>query len=159
MRGNFDEEYIAGLINNEFGYPSKLITKYLAESCENMQVVNDEIFELINNIRKNGIECVIATDNMDTFMKYTKRSLKLDNYFDDFLVSFESKVLKFDVEDDSIPFFDNYLKKKKLSYKDVLLIDDCADKSGTYEKLGFDILQISDPNDFLEKLRNLAVSL
>ncbi len=159
MRGDFDENYIAESISNKFGYSNRLVTKYLAESCENMQVVNEEIFELIMGIRKKGIECVISTDNMDTFMKYTKPGLKLEKYFDDFLVLFENKVLKFDVNNDSIPFFDNYLKKKKLSYKDVLLIDDCIDKSGKYEKLGFDILQISNSDDFLGKLRKLAVSL
>lgn len=156
MRAKFDEKYVAKLISKEFGYSENLILKDLAESCRNMQLVSDEVYELIGRIRNNGTRCVIATDNMDTFLKYTKPALKLENYFDDFLISFEKKLLKFDVEENSIPFFDDYLKNNRLTYADVLLIDDRVDKSGTYTKLGFRILQITNSDDFLEKLRRLA---
>lgn len=157
MRAKFDERYVAKLISEEFGYPDNLILKDLAESCQKMQLVSDEVYDLVAQIRKRGTQCVIATDNMDTFLKYTKPALKLENYFDDFLVSFEQKILKFDVKNNSIPFFDDYLKKHKLSYEDVLLIDDCIDKSGTYARLGFRVLQVFSPDDFLEKLRKCVI--
>ncbi len=156
MMAKIDEAYIANLISNKFGYSKDIVLSDLAESCQNMQLVNDEVLMLISNLRNKGTKCVISTDNTDTFMKYTKPAMKLDNYFDDFIVSFDIKKLKFDIEDNRIPFFDDYLKNNQLSYNDVLLIDDCIDKSGTYSKLGFDILQIFSPNDFLEKLRELA---
>lgn len=156
MRAKFDEKYVAKLIFKELGYSEKLILKDLAESCQNMQLVSDEAYDLVTQIRKQGTKCVIATDNMDTFLKYTKPALRLEDYFDDFLVSFENEILKFDVVGDSIPFFDDYLKRNKLTYGDVLLIDDCIDKSGTYDKLGFKVLQIFNQDDFLERLRRLA---
>lgn len=155
MRGNFDEVYIAGLIAEKFGYPNDIVLEDLAESCKNMQLVSEEIVELINRARDYGVKCVIATDNMDTFMKYTVPGMKLNNYFDDILVSFDKKVLKFDVGENSIPFFDDYLKNNRLSYNDVVLIDDCIDKSGVYKKLGFDIIQIASTDDFILKLRKI----
>jgi FMN phosphatase YigB (HAD superfamily) len=160
MRSEIDKDYITQLIADEYGYSKSDVMSDLAESCEKMKFVDEQVLDLINQIRKNGVECVIATDNMDTFMEYTKPALELDTYFDDFLVSFDKKVLKFDIENEnSIPFFDSYLKEKKLSYKDVLLIDDCIDDGGTYEKLGFDILQISSSDDFLKKLKKLQKQL
>lgn len=160
MRAEIDKEYIAQLVSDEYGYTKNDIILDLAESCKKMEFVDEQILKLINQIRKKGIECSIATDNMDTFMEYTKPALELDKYFDDFLVSFDKKVLKFDVKNKkSIPFFDEYLKDKELSYEDVLLIDDCIDDSGTYEKLGFDILQISSSDDFLKKLKKLQNQL
>jgi len=156
MRAKFDEKYIAELIYKRFGYSKEVVLADLAESCEDMQLVSSEILGLINNLKKKGTNCVIATDNMDTFLKYTIPALKLDSHFDDFLVSFEKRMLKFDVGENSIPFFDDYLKSHELSYGDVLLIDDCVDKSGVYAKLGLDILQIADSEDFIGKLRTLA---
>ena len=156
MRAKFNEEYIADLIFERYGYLQDVVIGDLAESCKNMQLVSDEIFGLINKIREKGIKCVIATDNMDTFIKYTKPAMKLECFFDDFLVSFDEKVLKFDVDNDSIPFFTDYLERNQLSYRDVLLVDDCIDKSGTYSRLGFDILQVLSPDDFLVKLRKMA---
>lgn len=103
MRADINEDYIANLISDKFGYSKSVILKDLAESCENMELVSGEVLGLIDEIRKKGIECVIATDNMDTFMKYTKPAMKLEKYFDDFLVSFDKKILKFDVKENSIP--------------------------------------------------------
>jgi FMN phosphatase YigB (HAD superfamily) len=156
MRGKLDKEYIASLISKEFGYSKNSIIDDLKISCKNMHFIDNSILKLINKIRRKGINCVIATDNMDTFMEYTKPALKLDNYFDDFLVSFNEKCLKFDTKDNSIPFFERYLNKKKLAYEDVILFDDCNDNSGTYKKLGFTILQISTFADLLKNLEKLA---
>jgi FMN phosphatase YigB (HAD superfamily) len=155
MLAKIDEKYIAKIISERFGYSKETVLKDLAESCEKMKIVNEEVLEIIAKLRKKGIKCVIATDNMDTFLKYTRPAMNLDKHFDDFLVSFDQKILKFDVRNNSVPFFDDYLKNNNLLYQDVLLIDDCIDKSGTYEKLGFEILQIFSPEDFVNKLKTL----
>ena len=156
MKGEFGEGYVTELISERFGYSKNTVLEDLAESCRNMKLASGEILELVGRIRSKGIGCVIATDNMDTFMKHTKPAMRLEDHFDDFLVSFDRKVLKFDTGNNSIPFFDDYLSGKKLSHRDVLLIDDRIDKSGTYDRLGFDIFQISDASDLVEKLKELA---
>lgn len=156
MKGLIDSEGIVEKISACHRYPADTLLEDLAESCRSMKLVSDEVLPLVQKIRKNGTKCVIATDNMDTFTRYTVPALKLAEYFDDILVSFGKGLFKFDVKDDAIPFFDGYLMENNLNYKDVVLIDDCIDKSGTYEKQGFDILQVFSPDDFVGKLRQLA---
>ena len=156
MKGLVDAEGIVEKISARHHYPVDTLLADLAESCRSMELVSDEVLPLLQKLRKNGTKCVIATDNMDTFMRYTVPALSLTEYFDDILVSFDKGIFKFDVQDGTIPFFDEYLKKNSLEYKDVVLIDDCIDKSGTYEKRGFDILQVFNPDDFVNKLKQLV---
>lgn len=157
MKGLIDSEGIVEKISACHRYPADTLLEDLAESCRNMKLVSDEVLPLIQKLRRNGTKCVIATDNMDTFMRYTVPALELEKYFDDVLVSFDKGIFKFDVQDGVVPFFDGYLEENNLSCQDVALIDDCIDKSGTYEKRGFDILQIFSPDDFVGKLKQLVL--
>jgi len=156
MTGHIDMEFVAKSISQEFGYSKDLVLSDLIESSKGMKLVDRRIIKMINTIRERGTKCVIATDNMDTFIKYTRPSLCLDKYFDDFLVSYNMGIMKFNVTDSQIPFFDDYLQQEKVKYEDVLLIDDSCDTSGVYNKLGFDILQILNSADFVEKLTKIA---
>lgn len=158
MRGAVNEDQILNLISKTFGYPKEPLREDLAESCQAMTLLSDEILPLIVRIRKKGIQCVIATDNMDVFRKYVVPALKLDEHFNETLVSYTQKALKFDTSEDgtSIPFFHNYLKKNGLIYTDVLLLDDRVDTSGLYKKLGFDTFQVEGIDELLEKLRALS---
>lgn len=156
MKGLIDARQIVGKISLRYGYSADILLEDLAESCRNMQFVSDEVLPLIQKLRENGVRCVIATDNMDTFMKYTVPGMKLEQYFDGFLSSFDLRRFKYDTEAESIPFFDDYLRQHSLLYDDVVLIDDSPDTSGAYERLGFDILQITDTDDFVSKLECLA---
>ena len=155
MKGLIDAEGIVEKISAQYEYPVDILLEDLAESCRSMNLVSDEILPLVQMLRESGTKCVIATDNMDTFMRYTVPALELEKYFDDILVSFDKGLFKFDVKDGVTPFFDGYLTENNLSYRDVALIDDCFDKSGTYERRGFDILQVFSPDDFVEKLKQL----
>lgn len=83
---------------------------------------------------------MIATDNMDTFERFTIPAMKLNELFDDFLISHSLKVLKEDIQENSISFFDEYLNKNKLTYQETVLLDDCIEKTGTYDKLGLNII-------------------
>lgn len=118
-----------------------------------MNFVSEEIVHLIRKVRTTGIRCVIATDNMDTFREYTIPRMNLDALFDDFLISCELGVLKFETDKirKRIPFFDNYLTENNLRYSDVLLFDDCVD-DGFYQDMGFQIFQVSRPHDLITYL-------
>lgn len=158
MRGEVNEDQILDLVSKKFDYPKEVLREDLAESCKTMTLLSDEILPLVTKIRKKGIQCVIATDNMDIFRKYVVSALKLDEYFNETLVSCDQKALKFDTSEDmtSIPFFRNYLKKNGLAYTDALLLDDRVDTSGLYKKLGFDTFKVEEIDGFLEKLRVLS---
>lgn len=156
MRGEMNDREIVNHISFQFNYSPEALLDELATSCRNMKFVSDEVIALIDKLRKKGTRCVIATDNMDTFRKYTIPALELEKYFDDILVSFDNGIFKFDTQDTKIPFFDGYLKEHNLRYEDVVLIDDCVDASGVYNKLNFDILQVFNSDDFIFKLKHLA---
>jgi FMN phosphatase YigB (HAD superfamily) len=158
MKGEIDEDEIVQIVSDKFGYSMEVLRADLAESCRAMILLSDEILPLIDMLQKRGIKCVIATDNMDIFKKYVVPALKLDEYFDDVLVSFDQKALKFDVPENgnSIPFFHEYLQRNGFSYSDALLIDDHVDTSGAYSKIGFDTFQVENIEGLLGKLKELT---
>lgn len=157
MRGKVSAEEVSAMLADHFGYSREIIFQDLKESCESMRLVSDDVLPLVQKLRKSGMKCVIATDNMDTFTRFTVPALRLSEHFDGVLNSFDIGSLKFDTNDGTIPFFDAYLEENSLNVKDVVLIDDCTDKSGAYKRRGFDIVQISSPDDFVEKLRQLIL--
>lgn len=136
---------------------TKIIDSDLEESCRKMRFVSEEITELLEKLRRMGKKCVIATDNMDTFIKYTKPSMELEKYFDDFLVSSELNTFKFDIiesPEGCLPFFDRYLKAQKVKYDEVVLIDDCVDNTGTFKSLGFETFQVKNTKHFINVLQS-----
>ena len=158
MLGDVVSEDIAGLLNESVGLTKEDIISDLAHSCENMSYAFEDLLNTIQNIRKRGVKCVIATDNMDTFRRWTIPGMKLEEYFDDFLISNELKIMKFDIDEKNgvIPFFDLYLRENNLNYSDVVLVDDCID-DGFYAKKGFDILQIDSPDSLKKVLASIYV--
>ena len=85
MRGKVDAEDITALLSDRFGYSRETIFQDLKESCEAMRLVSDEVFPLVRKLRNNGTKCVIATDNMDTFTRFTVPALRLSEHFDGIL--------------------------------------------------------------------------
>lgn len=156
MRGEHTSEDVAKILSEDSGVDQEIILKELAESCKQMKYVADEIPELINKIKAKGIKAVIATDNMDTFERFTIPAMKLEELFDDFLISHSLRLLKGDLQENSIPFFDEYLNKHNLTYRDTVLLDDCIDETGTYDKLGLKIIQITSPEKLINVLKEYA---
>lgn len=157
MRGTIQTDEIIEAISRATGITQRFLLDELVESCTKMEFVFPDLPELILRIRETGTRCVIATDNMDTFRRYTIQSMQMQDIFDGFLLSNELGVLKFDKNpgEGGVPFFDRYLQEHDLKYKDVVLIDDCID-DGTYERKGFRILQVTSPQSFREYLEWLA---
>jgi len=155
MRGEYSSEDICKLISKQSGIDTKIVFEELKNSCENLQFIDNRVFEIIKNIRNKGINVSIATDNMDTFSRFTVPALGLDKLFDDILISSDLKHLKGDFDGNRILFFENYLKEHKLKFSDAVLIDDCIDKTGIYDKLGFKIMQVTSERSLYEILFNL----
>lgn len=86
MKGLIDARGIVGKISSQYGYSTDILLEDLAESCRNMEFVSDEVLPLIQKLRENGVQCVIATDNMDTFMEYTVPGMELERYFQRILI-------------------------------------------------------------------------
>jgi len=156
MRGEYTSKEITDIISTDVGLSSEILHDELSTSCRQQSFVDFNIPDLINKIQKKDIFVVIATDNMDTFRKCTVPSMNLENIFDDILISHELGLLKEDHDEKSIPFFDEYLSKHDLDYSDAVLLDDCTDDTGVYDKLGLNIIQITGPEILLNSLKKYA---
>lgn len=156
MRGGYSANDILNLVSSSTDIPFDLLETELKLSCENMRIVPGGVLSLIQELRALGVRCVIASDNMDMFRAFTIPSLKLDEYFDDFLLSNERGLLKFDVDREHrvIPFFDEYLQSNQLTYSDVLLFDDHVG-DGYFAEVGFPIFQIKHEGELAEHLMGL----
>lgn len=151
MRGDFSVNEIVGLIATDVGLSADTLYEELQSSCQNMSYVSDEIPDLIQGIKRLGIKAVIATDNMDTFSRFTVPGLMLDQLFDDILNSFDIGFLKSDFDENYRPmFFAKYMSQNNLHYEDVVLLDDSRDRTGNYERLGFHIEEIESSVDLIQ---------
>ncbi len=157
MLGKHTTEDVCKFISLHVKLPSKIIQNELIMSCQMMHFVDKQIPKLVAKIRRKGIRVVIATDNMDTFRRFTLPALHLDKCFDDFLISSELGVFKYTFVDDKIPFFDPYLQEHNVTYADVVLLDDSLDKTGTYKRKGFHVRQVKDKDNLIEYLNEYAI--
>ncbi|MBI2103501.1 hypothetical protein HYT59_00685 [Candidatus Woesebacteria bacterium] len=157
MRGDYSSEDISKMIGTSIGLSYEIILNELAESCRNMKFVSAEIPGLIKAIKRKGIKAIIATDNMDTFRKFTMDGMRLNEIFDDYLISCELGKLKGDFgEKGQLLFFEDFMKANKLVYEETILLDDCLDDAGTMDKAGLKIIQITSPEVLVNVLNDYA---
>lgn len=159
MLGTESVDNIIDKMSQAIAVDKGLILNELIHSCNNMALCSADIEPLVKLLQQHGVLVVIATDNMDTFREYTVPSLRLDELFDDILISSELGKLKDDVlPGDKILFFDEYLMGKGLTYRDSVLLDDSPDSSGKYAKLGFERILIDSPTKLVSTLEDMATA-
>lgn len=157
MRGKFSAEDIVSKMSQDTGIDSSMILSELRRSCEEMCYSIDDLEDVVGQLQASGIKVIIATDNMDTFSRFTVPAMHLDTVFDGILSSYDTGYLKDDDHpDDSILFFDEYLTKHGWSYADVILLDDSPDKSSKYKRLGFERVLIDSPEVLRVELERLV---
>lgn len=153
MRSETNMETVLLSMSNETSISYEYLFNELKQSCENMTICLPDIANIVYSLQAKGIKVVIATDNMDTFRTFTVPALKLDEMFDDILVSNEQGALKDQPEPKGeILFFDEFLDKNKMTYSDAILLDDSLDLSRKYKQLGFDRIRIKSPEDLRSAL-------
>ena len=125
MRGTLNAEMIVEEISKRTGLETNSLLYGLQESCEQMKLLDVTTLELIGKIRRQGTKVVVATDNMDTFTRWTVPALQLHRYFDDILNSHSLKTLKKDKkENGKSTFFEKSFKRYKIHPSQSLLLDD-----------------------------------
>lgn len=156
MKGEFSVEDVISKMSRDTGIDSSILLGELRRSCEEMRYSIDNLEDIIRRIQDKGIHVVIATDNMDTFSRFTVPAMRLDTIFDGIINSYEIGCLKDDDQpENSIQFFDEYLTRHDWRYADAVLLDDSPDKSGKYKRLGFERVLIDSPESFREELERL----
>ncbi|MAG59732.1 hypothetical protein CMO96_03005 [Candidatus Woesebacteria bacterium] len=108
-----------------------------------MKLVSEEIPTLVKKLRGKKVKVVIATDNMDSFTRWTAPALNLKPIFDEILSSHELKVTKsaFGKNGESL-FFKDYFRKNNIKPQETVLIDDGEDKENRLGRLGIDYRRI-----------------
>ncbi len=133
MRGELSAEDVVTLLSKRIGIPEQVLFKGLRESAETLPLIDNAVMDLIKTIREAGIKTAIATDNMDTFLRWTVPALKLDTYFDDILDSHTRNALKADVDERGHSvFFHDYLVAENVRPEDAILFDDATDFADSF---------------------------
>lgn len=142
MRGALNTEAIVEEIARRTGLEAKVLLSGLQESCKQMKLLDSTALDLIVKVRKQGMKVVIATDNMDTFTRWTVPALQLHHYFDDILNSHFLKALKKDKkEDGTSAFFGGYLQKYSIEPGRSVLIDDSS-RNVVVEEFGMGYVKV-----------------
>lgn len=157
MRGKLSTKEVLDRMSQDTGLDRSLLEQELKISCENMRFCIDNLPQIIARIQKLGIKVVIATDNMDTFSRYTVPAMSLKKIFDDIIDSCQIGYLKDDkLPSDQILFFDKYLSDHDWSYRDAILLDNSPDETGKYKRLGFERILIDGPDSLRSELEKIA---
>ncbi|GCE30555.1 hypothetical protein KDA_60390 [Dictyobacter alpinus] len=158
MRGELSsEDVIAFICQQNPTFDPQLLLQELALSCSQMQFVSAEIPAYVHQLQTMGIKVVVATDNMDTFSRWTVPALKLQNIFDDVLNSYKLKGLKMDkTADGKSVFFGDYLQTHQIGYGESVLIDDGDEQYGQIiSSFGIDYRQIEPRVGLVPELQKL----
>ncbi len=125
MRGQFTSEEVLTGVCRGADLDLAFALEELRRSCQQMRLVSDAIPDYIAGLRARGLRVVIATDNMDTFQRWTVPALGLRTLFDDILCSYELRALKEDADQHGqIRFFADYLQAHNIGPGESLLLDD-----------------------------------
>lgn len=145
MRGNINADFILDKASNDTGLDRNFLNKELIKSCEEMDICKDSL-QLIQDIRDKGKKCVLASDNMDVFEKYTIPALNLGEYFDDILLSNKIGYLKSDFIPKASPFFHSYLKNNHTDYNQSCLVDD-SEANSIAKNYGMNFFRVDNDKD------------
>lgn len=125
MRGSVTSEEVIHAMSEKLSLDYDLIWQEFICGCQSMQLFSEEIPSLISQIRAQGVKVVIATNNTDSFSRWTVPSLKLLEIFDAILNSANVRGLKWDVDEKGQSlFFANFLQEQAIHPGESVLIDD-----------------------------------
>lgn len=151
-KGKLNKEDAATKIAHAGIMPYEKVLHTFADCCSNQTLDYPNTLEKIDELRKTGINVVLATDNWDVFTEYTVPSLQLNKHFDDILSSHQIGYLKRDEQKNSIPFFNSYLEKNNISSEQSLLIDDNAINTDTCQRHHMQGIKIQNTKETLNLL-------
>lgn len=149
MRGELSSEDICHQLASTSDVSNDVILGALRHSCESM-IVADGALDKVEELRSLGVKVILATDNMDTFSRWTIPALSLGKKFDGILNSADMGFFKKEKDDTGGSlFFKDYLSTDGLC----ALIDDSPDNA-VVEDFGIKWLAIGDRNimDWLDYL-------
>lgn len=158
--GAIAAEEVVDQVAAELGIDPALALEGLERSCREMQFVSPEILPLVEALRAHGVRVGIATDNMDTFTRWTVPAMGLERWFDPILNSADLAAVKSGPLDAAgrHPFFGDLLDRLEPGTC-VFLVDDSATTGAVVEPLGVTFCHVTPDRDVVAWLRELATEL
>ncbi len=92
MNGVYTSEDINKLLSDSLGINYEFLWNLFVKDCQNMHV-DETVLSRIKELRKD-YKIILITDNMDCFDRFTVPALKLDDYFDAVVNSFNEQTSK-----------------------------------------------------------------
>lgn len=157
MRGTFTaEEMVAPLAERSPLGPDGWMAE-LERSCRDMQLTDPSLGTILARIRAAGVKVVIATDNMDTFNRWTVPALGLREMADDILNSWSLGTLKNDRDAGSrSPFFHPWLERHGIDPTEAVLFDDAGSRT---EEIGIRWISVTREIPLAARLRRLLATV
>ena len=149
MKGVYASEEINELVSKETGLRYEYLWETFVHDCKTMYV-SKEILEKVKLLR-NQFHIVLITGNMDCFTRFTVPSLKLQEYFNVIVNSYEEKQLKTDENGYT------FTKHLKGDIQNAILIEDSEKSCEVFNNLGGKAYQVTDNSGTLKHLYNLII--
>lgn len=155
MRGYVSAERIVREIARHTDLDYQYLMTALEKSCKSMTFIDAQVLDVIREKRERGMKVIIATDNMDTFTRWTVPSLKLNDHFDGILTSAKRSALKSEVSEEGVSlFFHHYLAQNAIKPIESLLIDD-RDWSVMTRRIGMQFMQVTPAFSVIKALQTV----
>jgi FMN phosphatase YigB (HAD superfamily) len=131
MNGIHTSEDINKKLADSLGVEYGFLWDVFVKDCQNMKV-EDGVLEQLKKLR-NRFKIVLITDNMDCFDRFTVPSLKLDEYFDVIVNSFNERLSK---NENDGQLFREVIERVGSNPIDSILMDNSEKSCSVFEKLG-----------------------
>lgn len=160
MKGEYTSEDLLSLVSKETNTDFETLLKEFIIGCERMEYSSPNIPNLIKNLRDKSVVVAVATNNMDSFTRWTVPYMKLNTLFDEILNSFYLKAMKHDLDQSGQPlFFKDFFNKYNIKPTNCIFIDDGEDKMSVISNLGIDYRRVNASNTLEQELQNILASL
>lgn len=156
MKGEYTSEDILTLVSKATNTDYETLLKEFIIGCERMEYSSPNIPALVKKLKDKSVIVSIATNNMDSFTRWTVPYMKLDTLFDEIINSFYLNAMKHDLDNDGKAiFFKNFFNKYQVDPNNCIFIDDGEDKMGVITNLGMDYRRVNSSNTLAQELENI----
>lgn len=140
MRGEMNYKEVHREISDKMNSNPEHLDESLIESLKDWEM-NKKLLDFAKEMRGEGVQTVIFSDNMDVFTEYLIPFNDLDQYFDYIFCSYDFDAMKLDNEGE---FIDYALEETDTAPKEALFIDDFEELGSEVEKKGAEFYYYED---------------
>ena len=156
MIGSVAAEDVCSLAAGSLQLSAADLVADLEYSCRGMEFDDPAALAGLRALREQGIQVVLATDNMDTFSRWTVPALHLDDLFDAILNSASLAALKGDVVAGQSRFFEPWLSEHGIAPSEAVLVDDSPTAAAA--AIGLAARRVEHPGKLASILAELATA-